>query len=225
MFCGSPGEHMLRRLLRIILAAGTTLAMSLSMISGSRLRSRSFPDRTWVDGFSADFVETDLEHPSKSCTGKMYMNILHDPRGMRRVTVYPDRQRILLWKPGAHEIFILDPAKKVYWEPIVHRHAVARIFRSDEPESLDLSPTASSSYMGEEKVNGRQAKHWEISEILPDGRHLVWQYWEDTRLRSCLKSIKPGISSYELTNLREGSQPASLFEIPNDFQEVSPPTP
>lgn len=215
---------MLRRLLRIVLAAGTTLAMSLSMVSGSRLRQRGFPDRTWVDGFSADFVETDLAHPSKNCTGKIYMNILHNPKGMRRVTVYPNRQQILLWRTGAHQFFVLDPARKVYWEPEVQRHAVARVLRSDEPESLDLSPTASSRYVGEEKVNGRRAKHWEISETLPDGRHLVWQYWEDIRLRACLKSIKPGVSSYDLTNIREGSQPADIFDIPEGFREIPPPT-
>jgi hypothetical protein len=87
-------------------------------------------------------------------------------------------------------------------------------------EPLAGGESAVRRYVGREQLNGREAEHWEISEPQANGKNLVWQYWEDPRLHAALKQDIPGIQFYELRNIREGGQPAALFQIPAGYREV-----
>ena len=71
--------------------------------------------------------------------------------------------------------------------------------------------------VGRERLNGRWADHWEVTNI----RGVVEEYWEDVRLRVVLKSVKPGASTYELTNVDEGRQRDELFMVPQGYKEVA----
>jgi hypothetical protein len=199
-----------------------TLAMSL-MLEGNSLPRDFSPEPAWPAGYSASFQDIDLQHPERSCTGRFYVNTMQEPQGARWETTCNGRQKISLWRQRYAQHIVLDPERKVYWKPVVHAHVSARIFSENQPAMLD--DDSSSRYIGLEQINGRQTKHWEMTEAIPDSNSFVWQYWEDSRLRICFKWIKPGLSTYALTEIREGPQPQDLFEIPTGFHEIPAPKP
>jgi hypothetical protein len=67
--------------------------------------------------------------------------------------------------------------------------------------------------IGEEKVNGRSAEKYEVGMTIG---HMTttWHDWIDKSLRIPLKNDLGGRTGSEVRNLREGPQPASLFEPP-----------
>lgn len=179
----------------------------------------------WADGYSAEFINRDLVHPAKSSSGRIYVNALSKPQGIRQETDFTDHRRIRIFgvSPRANNA-VLDPDAKIFWKPKTSASLTVRLSRPGQPtEPLAGGEDARRRYIGREQVNGRDAEHWEITEPLPNGTPLVWQYWEDIRLNAAVREDKPGISFYELGNIHEGSQPASLFELPDDYREVSPP--
>ena len=79
---------------------------------------------------------------------------------------------------------------------------------------------------GPETLNGRNAEKWEISQSM-QGQTLLTRVWVDTKLHVWTKvEVMAGatlVSSNELQDIQEGSQPASLFVIPAGFREMTVP--
>lgn len=69
--------------------------------------------------------------------------------------------------------------------------------------------------LGVEQVNGRSADHWQIT----DKNGKVNNVWVDQKLHFPIKSVSPD-GTWELTNIKEGDQAASLFEIPPGYQKM-----
>lgn len=72
--------------------------------------------------------------------------------------------------------------------------------------------------IGPETVNGRTAV--KIEGTSPAGEQSFG--WIDTRLKFLIKSQSAKGAGLELRNIQEGPQPASLFEIPADYQKMDP---
>jgi len=70
--------------------------------------------------------------------------------------------------------------------------------------------------VGEETVNGRGAVKYQATS--PQGK--VQYAWLDTKLKFLVKSEDPEGRSMEFRNIKEGAQPASLFEIPAGYRKM-----
>jgi len=68
--------------------------------------------------------------------------------------------------------------------------------------------------VGSDTVNGRSAVKYEGVSTKGDKTY----YWIDTKLK-CVTKSESGSGSFELRNIQEASQPASLFEIPAGYQK------
>lgn len=66
--------------------------------------------------------------------------------------------------------------------------------------------------VGSDTVNGRSAVKYEGVDKKGEKSY----YWVDTKLKCVIKADN-GSSTFELRNIQEGSQPASLFEIPAGY--------
>jgi hypothetical protein len=74
--------------------------------------------------------------------------------------------------------------------------------------------------VGAETVAGRPAEKWELSStgtIAPAGT-FPWYVWVDKALWMITKQESP-IYSMQLTNIKVGAQPDSLFDVPADYRK------
>lgn len=71
--------------------------------------------------------------------------------------------------------------------------------------------------VGVESVSGRACEHWEIAS--KDGK--VSNVWIDEKLHFPIKMTSE-YGSVVLSDIHEGEQPATLFQIPPDFRKVNP---
>lgn len=69
--------------------------------------------------------------------------------------------------------------------------------------------------LGAEEVNGRSCDHWQITD--KDGK--VSNSWIDRKLHFPIKAVSED-TTWQLTNIKEGDQPPSLFEIPPGYQKM-----
>ncbi len=70
--------------------------------------------------------------------------------------------------------------------------------------------------VGTETVNGRSCDKWEFTG--PNGNETVWI---DQKLHFPIRSVSSSGSSFDLTNVKEGAQPASLFEVPAGYTKMN----
>ena len=69
--------------------------------------------------------------------------------------------------------------------------------------------------VGSDTVNGRSTVKYEGV----DKKGEKTYYWVDTKLKCVIKADSSGSGNFELRNIQEASQPASLFEIPAGYQK------
>jgi hypothetical protein len=70
--------------------------------------------------------------------------------------------------------------------------------------------------VGTEQVNGRTCEHWQITD--KKGK-AIGEVWFDKSLHVGIKSVSDR-GTRELTNVKEGEQPATLFKIPVGYQKI-----
>jgi hypothetical protein len=164
----------------------------------------------WAVGYSADFLQEDALHAAKNCTGRIYVNVLEEPRGVRRDLICGDRRQTDIFRQGETPV-VLDPETKVYWRP----EARSRLEVGIEP------PRAESA---QETVNGRRVYHFKNPIKQADGTETESEVWQDPKLHSPIRVVTAH-SKYELTNIREGAQAETLFMIPEGYREIAAPKP
>ena len=201
------------RLTRWLLIGTAGLAMTAIAVSCAKSHNRSRSSVEWPDGYSADVTFTDLHNPSQSYRGKMFVNAGVEPRGMRQDYVYPDRQRTTIFRGATGYIVAFDPNTRTYWKPRTKAELRAHI------ESAETGLYGPQKLLGTDNVDGRRANHF----VVTQGENAGLEYWQDQKLRTAVKVLRPGISIYELTEIHEGRQPASLFEVPADYKEIPAP--
>jgi hypothetical protein len=178
----------------------------------ARARRQSQPDYAkWPNGYTADFNSTDTSDPAKNCSGRIYVNTIQEPRGLRRDTICAGRKRIYIWRQDGQVDMVLDPDAKTFWKLKSGGH-------------LDLPNSGGRKYVGCEEINGRPVDHYEEAnkQAGNGGQVGVVHSWEDLRLHTTVRVTTP-TSRYELTNLQEGNQPEALFTVPESFREIPPP--
>ena len=118
---------------------------------------------------------------------------------------------------------ILMPDRHMYMEVSADQQAMARrpgmapqIKPFADPNNPCANDTAKTcKKIGVEQVNGRTCDHWEIT----DKEGQVTNAWIDQKLHFPIKEITPS-STWQVTNIQEGDQPASLFVVPAGYQKM-----
>lgn len=84
-------------------------------------------------------------------------------------------------------------------------------------------PTMNRVFRGMETVNGRHAEKWELITTFKGKTQRSFQ-WVDRSLKATVRSTGgDGKFSFDLTNIQEGPQPDSLFQIPAGFTQIEAP--
>ena len=167
----------------------------------------------WVEGYSGQVTFNDLRDRSKSYRGFVYSNVLAQPRAFRMDMNFSEHKLIRVWRQDVGSTFMLDPDAKTVWTPRLKGSARLVVGRGPYIEN------GVKRLVGQERINGRLADHWEITHL----GAATEEHWEDVRLHVTLKSVQPGVSTYELTNVREGHQRDELFTIPEGYRQIAPP--
>ena len=174
--------------------------------------------------FSADMVDLNPAHhgsgPTKIFVSGDKIRIeAHDARG----------GGVMILDMAAQKSYMLMPAQHMYMEvgDRMPRHAFAFWRPADIDNACgDWEKLAEQlktqqkqgtcRKVGSDTVNGRSAIEYEGTSA--DGKKS--QAWIDARSRYLIKVTSADGGGMELRNLQEGSQPASLFEIPSGYQKM-----
>ncbi len=152
--------------------------------------------------------------------GKLYFG------GQRtRFDVNGRRGEMIMINDVAKQVsYMIMPEQKMYME----FSGNMRGMRGPGPRMPDAKPfdptnpcAANENYtctkIGTETVNGRSCDKWEFSEKNGSGTRTVWL---DQKLHFPIKSVGSDGDSFELTNVKESSQAASLFEVPAGYTKM-----
>ena len=179
----------------------------------------------WSEGFSAEFVFTDLASPSDKCSGKIYGNILTLPRGVRQEVACKGRGTIItIWRQDRRTAVSIDTARGIYWK--TSEGAGASLHGDGTPGKIlpgFIGKPLSARLLGAETIDGRAVDHWQVTVMDRSLGTVVWDYWEDKRLRTCIRALLPGKKEYRLSKVLESRQPASMFTLPRALREVPEP--
>jgi hypothetical protein len=136
--------------------------------------------------------------------------------------IYVQTDKIRMDTPGTDEYTILRTDKRVIWIVIPEEKSYLEI-RSSQPRESDVKMKGEvrRHYLSSETLNGHATKKYEVHYLDKDTLHKAHQ-WIATDLNYPIKiSALDGSWSTEYRNIRIGSQPDSLFEIPEGFDMIS----
>jgi hypothetical protein len=169
--------------------------------------------------FSADFVS---ESRGSETTGRYYTS-----QGRTRDEIVYNGlvTSVRIQEALNHTTWELEPQRKLAMDMsfIVGHHlavSASQVLRDGSP--LDPSnPCAplrayNCRKLGNEDVNGRHTEKWEIKDT-QNGN--VMTVWIDPSLPAAVK-IQSATFTSELRNLKEESQPESLFQVPSDYRKT-----
>ncbi len=78
---------------------------------------------------------------------------------------------------------------------------------------------------GTEVIQGRPTEKWGFVMRIKGQPTQRYFQWIDTRLRVPVRVMRNDQVMAELTNIREGAQAASIFQLPSGYTELKPPRP
>jgi hypothetical protein len=149
--------------------------------------------------------------------GKMYS----DSGKMRMEMNHSGHNVIMIINGKTQTSYMLMPEQHMYME--MHANGARRgqmgrmpsfnQFLNGSPCSVEKNMTCKD--MGAETVDGRATEHWQITN---NGE--VSNAWVDNKLHFPIKNVDAQGGTWELTNIKEGAQDASLFEVPSGYQKM-----
>lgn len=172
--------------------------------------------------FSADMEEnaTDLAGNMRDIKGKMYVS-----RPLLRMDMQQPGHPliILLVNTATKTTDMLYPEQHKYMEikanpknPMEHGNGVATEIAALRSNPCAEGKDATCKNIGTEQVNGRTCEHWQI---IDNKGKVIGDVWLDKSLRIGIKSVSER-GTRQLTNIKEGEQPASLFKIPTGYRKM-----
>jgi hypothetical protein len=117
------------------------------------------------------------------------------------------------------------------WEITRAGQPGAMIFWLDDKRKIPIRqqmPDGSSMEMrmeGAEVVNGRKTEKWELTSRSADGESQTSLQWYDPELNINIREQQPGGFTRNLTNIRLGRQPDTIFSVPAGYTERTMPQP
>ncbi len=116
--------------------------------------------------------------------------------------------------------YIIMHDQRMYMEmagdrnPMAHRMNTPQIKPFDPNNPCANQEGYTCKKVGTETVNGRSCDKWEITG--PDGRNTVWI---DQKIHFPVRSVSSDGATFNLTNIKEGPQPATDFEVPAGYRK------
>ena len=163
-----------------------------------------------------------------------------DPTNQAKVYVTKDKMRIESSEPNGHAgavivnfstqtSTILMPERKMYMQfaqnqgpAAQHMKGLFHIGDANDAcadwQRISAKPGSKCRKVGSDTVNGRSTVKYEGT----SDNGTVGYFWIDSKLHFPIKWQEPDRGG-ELQDIKEGSQPASLFEIPSDYQKFQMP--
>jgi hypothetical protein len=177
----------------------------------------------FAQDYSADMVGQKSDHDGSH--GKIYVS-------GQKIRFESTREGghggAMIWNVPENKRVVLMPERKMYMDLPVDIPALAFAFWQPTDienacpqweklaQQLKSEDKISSCHkVGPDIVNGRPAVKYEGTSSAGKSS----QVWLDARLRSVIKVTDSEGGGMEMQNIQEGSQPASLFEIPSDYQK------
>lgn len=160
--------------------------------------------------FSADMVMTAQGH---SVTGKYYMN--------------GDKMRMEMSMMGQSSITIARHDKKVSWILMPAQKSYMEVSMEGKPQGpspFDAAADFKYTQVGTETVNGHPCKKMKFT-TTKAGQSFSGFHWLATDLKDLpVKwSDEAGTSVMELKNVKMGTSPADLFELPAGYKKMEMP--
>lgn len=138
-----------------------------------------------------------------------------------KVFVTKDRTRMelaestIITRLDKKAVYILLPTKMYMEQPLGPEYAAS--------VGEKLPGEISRELVGREEVGGRSAQKFKVTYMLDGKEDTVFQ-WIDDKLGLPLKVAAPdGTWSLIYTDIKAGSQPDKLFEVPDDYSKFSMP--
>ena len=172
--------------------------------------------------FSADIVDTHSEKsgrgPTKVYFGKDKMrfdaNDQSDPRGPGSV-IFDFKNESWVVLMAKQHMYMEMPSKMMENRGMFHFFRTGDVENAcPEWQAMATNKGGSCKKIGHETVNGRETVKYEGTNLKGEESTV----WLDSKVRFPIKWQGKNESG-ELQNIKEGSQPASLFEIPSDYKK------
>lgn len=191
-----------------IVAVAAVLGL-LHLLAGASWAAAPVPAR-YPKAFSAEF---DLLVPGSE-------------KAVRKVRLYATSQAIRLERGGGDAVLIYDPQSNRTWVVFPLRREYMEVPGPSEVALFlpvptgNACPVASFSVaqcrrVGVESVVGRPAVKWEIGT-----GDRVQRVWVDRELGLVLRRWARGVDTVLARSVREGPQPARLFEVPRGYRKA-----
>lgn len=146
---------------------------------------------------------------------------IHWSGGSMRLDMKKDGKDITMINNVPKKVsYIMMNDQRMYMEMAGDRNPMARRMNTPQIKPFDpQNPCADQegytcNKVGTESVNGRSCDKWEIKG--PNGTDTVWI---DQKIHFPVRSVSSDGATFNLTNIKEGPQPDSDFEVPAGYRK------
>lgn len=164
------------------------------------------------------FTSSQANAMNRDMAGKMYV----DQQAMRMdMTGQGPGAVNIITTFATRTVDIIMPQQHMYMEHRAGENAMRRgpdtadVHPYDPKNPCASEPGTTCKDMGTETVNGRTTEHWQVTH--KDGN--VSDVWIDNSLHFPIKTVSGG-TTWQLTNIKEGPQEASLFQVPAGYRRM-----
>jgi hypothetical protein len=191
-------------------SAVALVAVAMAAVSAGAQAPFQFPH------FSAD-VQIKGEKRGDSMSGKMYFG----GQKWRMDMSAQGHNSSMIFDLPSKTAYMVMPEQKMYMEMRLDQQMPGAP-KTPEFEPIDpKNPCAhdaevTCTKVGTEVVNGRSTDKWVFTDRKGGERHTAWV---DQKLGFPIRTVHSDGGSMELLNIKEGPQPASVFQVPAGFQK------
>jgi hypothetical protein len=166
------------------------------------------------EGFSADFSQTGSAG-QETMSGRFFL----DSEGMRMETTAEGQPVVSIMRFEENDMIMLMPAMKMYMT--MPYSMMGESAGSTLVEMFDgaCGQYAVSKKLGSESLNERDVEKWRCEQSSVGSADA--DVWFDEDLGAPIRVIDDNGERFELSNIEEGDQAASLFQPPADYQPMS----
>lgn len=183
------------------------------------LTACAFAQAPGMPQFSADMTMTSSRMPEPT-KGKIFFD-----KGNMRMDMSSQRGEMSIIRDNsAKASYMLMHERKMYMEMKDGQRGMGRMMRPPDVKAYDPSnPCAGEEgvtckKVGEETINGRDCDKWEFASADAMKNRTSWI---DKKLHIPVKTVSAD-STVEFSNIKEGPQDKSHFEVPSDYQKFDP---
>lgn len=171
-----------------------------------------------IPQFSADMQATGR---GGGMNGKIYFG----DKKMRFDMNMGGREQYMIHDMATQTSYMVMPQQKMYME--MHANAMggrgpgarmSQIKPVDPANPCSMDENYTCKKEGTETVNGRSCDKWVFTS--KNNASDTRTVWIDQKLHFPIKTVGSEGETWEMSNIQEGTQPASLFEVPSGYQKM-----